>query len=70
MSASEDHKLLQAIASHFDELDLMIERALVVFGQGDTGSVDLAALHRARDAAQRGANIARTAGSEARSAFD
>ena len=70
MSASEHHEILQEIVRGFEALDLLIDRMLVAFAQDHSGSVDLAALQRAKDAAQRGANLARGAGSGVRRAFD
>ena len=70
MSASEQHSILQEIVSHFETLGMRIEHAIDVFAQDDSGSVNLAALHRAKDAAQRGASLARDATSDLRRAFD
>ena len=70
MSASEQHSILQEIVSHFETLVMRIEHAIDVFAQDDSGSVNLAALHRAKDAAQRGASLARDATSDLRRAFD
>lgn len=70
MPTSERHKLLHDIVSHFEELMMQIEHAIEELAQDDSGSVDLSALHRAKDAAQRGINLARNATSEIRRAFD
>lgn len=47
-----------------------LQRVVIAFAQLDSGSFDLGALERAKDAAQRGANIARGATAEERRAFD
>ena len=70
MSASGHHTILQEIARDFEALGVLIERALVAFAHDDSGTVDLLALQRAKDAAQRGANTVRDAMSEVRRAFD
>lgn len=70
MAPSEHHKILQEFVRDFEALGRLIERALVAFAQLDNGSFDLGALERAKDAAQRGANITRGATAEVRRAFD
>jgi hypothetical protein len=61
---------LHEIVSHFEALAARIEHAIGVFAQDDSGSVDLAALDRAKDAARRGANLTRNATSDVKRAFD
>lgn len=70
MSTSEHHAILHEIVSHFEALAIKIEHAINAFAEDDSGTVDLAALHRAKEIAQRGTNIARNAKSETRCAFD
>lgn len=70
MSTSEHHNILREIVSHFEALAMRLDHAIEAFAQDESGAVDLTALHRAKDAAQRGANIARNATSETRRAFD
>ena len=70
MAPSEHHKILQEIVRDFEALGRLIERALVVFAQDDSDSVDLGALQRAKEVAQRGANLASRATSEVRRAFE
>ena len=70
MSTSEHHAILHEIVSHFEALAMQIERAIEALAEDDSGTVNLAYLHRAKDAAQRGANIARNATSGIRTAFD
>ena len=65
MAPPEHHRILQEIVSDFEALGRLIERALLAFAQDDGGSVDLTALHGAKDAARRGAKIARSASSKA-----
>lgn len=69
MSTLQHHDILREIVSHFEELAVRIEHAIEVFAQ-ESGTVNLAALHRAKDAAQSGAALARNATSEIRRAFD
>ena len=64
MSDTEPRTVLGEIASHFEALATQIEQAIEAFAQDESGAVDLGALHRARDEAQRGASIARSASSE------
>lgn len=70
MSSSEHHEILHEIVSLFEALTAKLEHAIEAFADDDSGTVNLAALHRARDAAQRGANIVRNATGEIKSAFD
>jgi hypothetical protein len=69
MSPSGHHTILQEIVRDFDALGELIERALFTFAHDDSGSVDLSALQRAKEAAQRGANTMRDAMSGVRRAF-
>jgi len=70
VSEPSHHKILREIAKDFEALTMLIERALIAFAHDESGSVDLAALQKARDAAQRGADAARGATSEVRRAFE
>lgn len=53
MSTSEHHAILHEIVSHFEALAIKIEHAINAFAEDDSGTVDLAALHRAKEVAQR-----------------
>lgn len=68
MSASQDHKILHEIVRDFEQLKMLIDQALAAFAQDDSGSVNLAALQKAKDTAERGANVARSATSDVRRA--
>lgn len=70
MSTLQHHDILREIVSHFEELAVRIKHAIEVFAQDESGTVNLTALHRAKDAAQSGAALARDATSEIRRAFD
>ena len=70
MSRSEHHQILHEIVSLFETLAATLERAIEAFAHDDSGTVELGALHRAKDAAQRGVNITRNARDGIRSAFD
>src|SRR5690242_2263476 len=70
MTGSEHNKLLREIVADFEALAIRIEHAIEAFADDDSGTIDLAALHRARDLAQRGVTITRDATSEVRRAFD
>lgn len=70
MPASERHTILGEIVSHFEVLAERLEHAIETFADDDSGSVDLSALHRARDIAIKGANITRNASSDVRRPFD
>jgi hypothetical protein len=70
MSSSEHHEILHEIVRLFEALAAKLEHAIEAFAQDDSGTVDLAALHRAKDAAQRGIHIVRNATDASRSAFD
>ena len=70
MSHSEHHPILSAIAINFESLAAKIEEAIELLATDDSGTVDLAALHRAKAAAERGATLTRGATSEVRRAFD
>lgn len=69
MPASDHHQLLLQIAADFDALARRLEHALEDFANDDSGTVDIAALTRARDAASRGSKLARDAFSGLRRAF-
>jgi hypothetical protein len=69
MPASDHHQMLLQIAADFDALALRLEHALDEFANDDSGTVDIAALNRAREAAFRGAKLARDAFSGLRRAF-
>ena len=64
MSTFEHHNILQEIADLFEALGTKIEHAIEAFPGDESGTVDLAALHRAKDATRRGTEIARNAASE------
>lgn len=68
--ASDCHELLHDVASTFDALAMKLDRAIDALGADESGTVNLAALARARDAAKRGASFARNATSDVRRAFD
>lgn len=70
MSMPEHHTILNDIVGTFEALASKIEHAIEEFAQDDSGAVDLAALHRARDAAVKGANIAGDAMSDLIRAID
>ena len=70
MHASEHHKILNDIVSQFEAVAAKIEHAIEAFAEDESGAVDLAALHRAKGAAQSGANITRNATSAVKRAFD
>jgi hypothetical protein len=70
MSNSENPEILNEIVGLFEVLAAKVEHAIEGFAQDDSGTVNLAALHRAKEAARRGASMARTATDEMRSAFD
>ncbi len=69
MPASDHQQLLLKVVADFEALALRLDQALEDFADDDSGTVNLAALHRARDAACRGANLARDAFSGTRRAF-
>lgn len=69
MPASDHHQLLLQIVADFEALALRLEHTLEKLADDDSGTVDIAALNRARDAAWRGANLARNAFSGVRRAF-
>lgn len=68
--ASDCHELLHDVASTFDALAMKLDHAIEVLGGDESGTVNLAALARAREAAKRGATFARNATSDVRRAFD
>ena len=68
--ASDCHELLHDVASTFEALAAKLDRPIEALGPDESGTVDLAALARARDAARRGATFARNATSDVRRAFD
>lgn len=70
MSSSDHHEILHEIASLFEALASKLEHAIKAFAQDESGTVDLAALHRAREVAERGTRITRNARDGIRSAFD
>jgi hypothetical protein len=65
MSASDDGHLLHQIADQFEQLVKVIEDAIASCAEDD-----LAALNRAKDAANRGAELARNATSRIGRALD
>lgn len=70
MSSSGSLELLRQIVDDFEALALNVECAIEALARDDSGTVDLTALHRVRDAARRGAALARDASFEVRRAFD
>lgn len=70
MSSSKHHEILHEIVRLFEALAAKLEHAIEAFAEDDSGTVNLAALHRAREVAQRGTNIVRNATGEIRTAFD
>ena len=70
MSTTEHHTILNDIVGTFEALARKIEHAIEEFAQDDSGVIDLAALHRARDAAAKGAAIAGDAMSDLRRGID
>jgi hypothetical protein len=56
----ETEAILNKIAADFEALDRMIETAIALLKTGDgSNGTDLAALEKARDAARKGAALAR-----------
>lgn len=70
ISESEHHILWTEIEQTFGHVAAKIEHAIEVFANDDSGTLDLAALNRAKDLAQRSANMAGSARSNVRRAFD
>lgn len=70
MSASEHDERLGNIVSQFETLAIQIENAIEAIAEDHSGAVNLADLHRARDAARHGAQTTRNASSNVRRAFD
>ena len=56
----ESQRLLNQVLSDFQALTRHLEGAIETFAHDESGDVDLGALHRAREAASRGAKLART----------
>ena len=61
MTTSEHRRLWGQVASSFEALALHLERAAEAFAEDESGSADLAALLRAKEAARQGAAKARAA---------
>lgn len=57
MPVSESDELFRAIARDFEVLAAQLERAIELFAHDDSGALNVAALHRARGAAWRGAEL-------------
>lgn len=70
MSGPEKHPLLHEVVKDFEAIAAKLEHVIELLAEDDSGTVDLGALHRAKDAAQRGASIASSATSQVRRAFD
>jgi len=70
MVSPGNHAILDEIVSLFETLATKLEHAIEAFAQHESGTVNLAALHQAKEVAQRGTNIVRRAKAEVRSAFD
>lgn len=71
MVSELDHQILWSeIAQTFEALATKIEHASEAFADDESGTIDLAALNRAKDLAQRGASMARSQKANARRAFD
>jgi len=58
---TSQHHHLHDVASGFDELARVIERALAALALDTAGGIDFEALVRAKKAAERGAALARSA---------
>lgn len=67
---SDCHELLHEVARTFEALAMKLDGAIEALSGDDSGTVDLAALARARDAARRGATFARNATSDQSRAFE
>lgn len=61
MATSECHVILRQIVDHFEALAAEVEQGIQRLADDDCPTIDLAALHRCRDAARRGAIIATNA---------
>jgi hypothetical protein len=61
VSASKPHQLFQQIESDFDKLLVHLEQAIEALADDEGGSFALPRLQRARQAARRGAELARSA---------
>jgi hypothetical protein len=70
MSGPGHHHLLHEVVKDFETTAAKLEHVIELLAADDSGTVDLGALHRAKDAAQRGASITRSATSQVRRAFD
>ena len=70
MSGSDHHHLLRDIVTDFEAAAAKLEHAIELLAEDDSGSIDLASLHRAKDAAQRAARATLGAASPVRRAFD
>lgn len=70
MSESEHHTLWSEIAENFEALATKIEHAIEAFADDESAAIHIAALNRAKDLAQRGANVARSEKADVRRAFD
>lgn len=70
MSGSDHHHLLRDIVTDFEAAAAKLEHAIELLAGDDSGAVDLSALHRAKDAARRGARTTLGAASPVRRAFD
>jgi len=68
MPSFEQSQLLSEIVSAFESVVQKLQHAAEAVADDASGAVDLAALRRAKDSAQRGAEIAREAMSQARRA--
>ena len=55
----KSHSLLNQVLNDFQALTRELEGAIEAFARDDKEGVDLGPLHRARDAASRGAELAR-----------
>ncbi len=70
MAGLEHQHQLQDVVAHLEAAAAKLEHVIEHLASDDSGSVDLAALQRARESATRAANITLGASSPMRRAFD
>lgn len=69
-SVPRNHDLLREIVADFEAVSAKLQCVIELLAEDDSGTVDLAALHRAKHAAECGAITSREATCFVRRAFD
>lgn len=70
MPGLESNELLREIVRDFETLAAQLEHAIEVFAHDESGTFNLRALHRARGAAWRGAELSRNGQSNPRAPLE